>query len=141
MVSVSSVCVFVRLRVFVFVCGASAMKVNAWTCAPATDRDLDCWDLKDGACSPRTVKSGETLVDARGDTDVQIVRYIWVQGRKTNRTIRITGAQQRVRVKWMIEGIGNVPCSTYSQTLNVLTLKGFFGEPLKHVITHMDHSW
>ena len=51
------------------------MKVNAWTCAPATDRDLDCWDLKDGACIPRTVKSGETLVDARGDTDVQIVRY------------------------------------------------------------------
>ena len=44
------------------------MKVNAWTCAPATDRDLDCWDLKDGACSPRTVKPGETLVDARGDT-------------------------------------------------------------------------
>ena len=37
--------------------------------------DLDCWDLKDGACSPRTVKSGETLVDARGDTDVQIIRY------------------------------------------------------------------
>ena len=29
----------------------------------------------------------------------------------------------------MIRGIGNVPCSTYSQT------KGFFGEPLKHVIT------
>ena len=26
----------------VFMCGASAMKVNAWTCAPATDRDLDC---------------------------------------------------------------------------------------------------
>ena len=44
------------------------MKVNAGTCAPATDRDLDCWDLKDGACSPRTVKSGETLVDARRDT-------------------------------------------------------------------------
>ena len=51
------------------------MKVNAWTCAPATDRDLDCWDLKDGGCSARTAKSGETLVDARGDTDVQIVRY------------------------------------------------------------------
>ena len=92
------------------------MKVNAWTCAPATDRDLDSWDLKDGACSPRTVKSGETLVDARGDTDVQIVRYTWVQERKTNRTIRITGAQQRGQVKWMIEGIWNVPCSTYSQT-------------------------
>ena len=58
------------------------MKVNAWTCAPATDRDLDCWDLKDGACSPRTVMSWETLVDARGDTDVQIVRYSWRKGAK-----------------------------------------------------------
>ena len=91
------------------------MKVNAWTCALATDRDLDCWDLKDGACSPRTVKSGETLVDARGDTDMQIVRYARFWEEK-NRTIRITGAQQRVQVKRMIEGIGNVPCSTYSQT-------------------------
>ena len=36
----------------------------------------------------------------------------------------------------MSEGIGNVPCSTYSQTLNGYTLKGFFGEPPKHVITH-----
>ena len=57
-------------------------------------------------------------------------------GTKTNRTIRITGAQQRVQVKRMSEGIGNVPCSTYSQTLNGYTLKGFFGEPPKHVITH-----
>ena len=93
------------------------MKVNAGTCAPATERDLDCWDLKDGACSPRRVKSGETLVDARGDTDVQIVRCARVLGRETNRTIRITGAQQRVKVNRMIEGIGNVPCSTYSQIL------------------------
>ena len=29
-----------------------------------------------------------------------------------------------------------MPCSTYSQTLNGETLKGFFGELLKHVITH-----
>ena len=62
--------------------------------------------MNDGACSPRTVKSGETLVDARGDTDVQIVRYARVFGRKTNRTIMITGAQQRLQVKWMIDGIG-----------------------------------
>ena len=55
-------------------------------------------------------------MDVRGDTDVQIVRYTWVQERKTNRTIRITVAQQLYQVKWMIEGIGNVPCSTYSQT-------------------------
>ena len=94
------------------------MKVNAWTCAPATDRDLDCWDLKDGTCSPRMVKSGETLVDARGDTDVPIVRYARFWDERQNITIRITGAQQRVQVMRMIEGIGNVPCSTYSQTLN-----------------------
>ena len=43
-------------------------------------------------------------MDVRGDTDVQIVRYTWVQGRKTNRTIRITVAQQLYQVKWMIEG-------------------------------------
>ena len=29
-----------------------------------------------------------------------------------------------------------MPCSTYSQTFNGETLKGFFGELLKHVITH-----
>ena len=95
--------------------GASGMKVNSWTCSPATDRDLDCWDLRGGACSLRSAKSEESLVDARGDTDVQIVCYPWVHGRKTNRTIRITVAQQRVQVKRMIEGIGNVPCSTYSR--------------------------
>ena len=110
--------VSVSVCLCLFMCGASAMKVNAWTCAPATDRDLDCWDLKDGACSPRTVKSGETLVDVRGDTDVQIVRYTWVQGRQTNRTIRIIVAQQLYQVKRMIGGIGNVPCSTYCQTQN-----------------------
>ena len=93
MVSVSSVCVFVRLRVFVFMCGASAMKVNAWdmcTCDP----DLDCWDLKDGACSPRTVKSGETLVDARGDTDVQIIHYASFWDERQTETIRITETEQ-----------------------------------------------
>ena len=60
--------------------------------------------------------------------DVQIVLYIWVRNRKTNRTIsqlvpsavslRITETEQLYQVKRMIEGIGNVPCSTYSQTLN-----------------------
>jgi len=33
------------------------------------------------------VKSEETLIEARSDTDVQIVRQMCVQGRKTNRTI------------------------------------------------------
>ena len=31
--------------------------------------------------------SGEAQVEARRDTDAQIVRYIWVKGRKTHRTI------------------------------------------------------
>ena len=100
------------LRVYV------AMRLNAWTCATATHRDLDCWDLKDGACSPRTVKSGETLVDARGDTVVQIVRYARFWDERQTEPSGITGAQQRVQVKRMIEGIGNVPCSTSSQTFN-----------------------
>ena len=52
-------------------------------------------------------------MDARGDTDV-----CFVLGRKTNRTIRITETEQLYQVKRMIEGIGNVPCSIYSLTLN-----------------------
>ena len=37
-----------------------------------------CWDPKDGELYLRRVKPGETLVEARSDTDVQIVRLIWV---------------------------------------------------------------
>ena len=36
------------------------------------------WDPKDGELYLRRVKPGETLVEARSDTDVQIVRLIWV---------------------------------------------------------------
>ena len=60
--------------------------------------------------------------------DVQVVLYIWVRKRKTNRTIsqlvpsavsfRITETEQLYQEKRIIEGIGNVPCSTYSQTFN-----------------------
>ena len=37
--------------------------------------------------SEKGTKSGETLVEARSDTDGLIVRCIWRNGRKTNRTI------------------------------------------------------
>ena len=37
--------------------------------------------------------------------------------------------------KRMISGIGNVPCSTYSQTLHGVRSMGFFVEPLGHVMT------
>jgi len=37
-----------------------------------------CWDPKDGDLCLNRVKPGETLVEARSGTDVQIVRLIWV---------------------------------------------------------------
>ena len=87
-----------------------------------------CWDPKDGELYLRRVKPGETLVEARSDTDVQIVRHTWTQGRKTNRTIqqlvpfevslRIAGVKQLYQVKRMIRGFGGASFSTYSQTLN-----------------------
>jgi len=36
------------------------------------------WDPKDGELCLYRVKPEETLVEARSDTDVQIVRQIWV---------------------------------------------------------------
>ena len=36
------------------------------------------WDPKDGDLCLNRVKPGETLVEARSDTDVQIVRLTWV---------------------------------------------------------------
>ena len=65
-----------------------------------------CWDPKDGELCLNRVKSEETLVEARRGSDVQIDLQIWVQGRKTNRTIqqlvpsevslRIAGANKSV---------------------------------------------
>ena len=59
--------------------------MNAWICAPATDRDLESGLSKSADVRTRKMvnylrraKSGETLVEARSDTDVQIVRYTWV---------------------------------------------------------------
>ena len=46
-----------------------------------------CWDPKDGELCLKRMKPGETLVEVRSDSDVQIDRQIWVKGRKTNRTI------------------------------------------------------
>ena len=37
-----------------------------------------CRDPKDGELCLGRVKPGETLVEARRDTDVQIVRWTWV---------------------------------------------------------------
>ena len=37
-----------------------------------------CWDLKDGKLCLSRVKPGDTLVEARRDSDVQIDPHIWV---------------------------------------------------------------
>ena len=66
----------------------------------------------------RTFQSGETLVDARGDTDVQIVRCVFRFGTKDKQNHQDFEFEQFYQVKRMIEGIGNVPCSTCPQTLN-----------------------
>ena len=62
------------------------MRVAGGTCAPSTGHDLwrevcaehICWDPKDGELYLSRVNPGETLVEARSDTDVQIVRLTWV---------------------------------------------------------------
>ena len=55
--------------------------------APSTDLDISmdrfeyehtCWDPKDGELCLNRMKPEETLVEVRSDTDVQIVRQIWV---------------------------------------------------------------
>ena len=44
-------------------------------------------DPKNSEPCLQRAKPEETLVEARSDTDVQIVRLMWVKGRKTNRTV------------------------------------------------------
>jgi hypothetical protein len=65
------------------------------------------WDPKDGElCLVRT-KSGETLMEVRSDSDVQIDRRNWA-----------LVLYEFHPVKRMIRGIGVETASTYSQTLN-----------------------
>ena len=52
-----------------------------------TESEQTLWDPKDGELSVRRLKSEETLMEDRKDTDVQIVLLTCVKGRKTNRTI------------------------------------------------------
>ena len=73
-------------------CGSCGVKslVQILEIATSTDRvflllvmirfefEHSCWDPKDGDLCLSRVKPGETLVEARSDTDVQIVRQIWV---------------------------------------------------------------
>ena len=62
-----------------------AMKVKGWVHRRPTmifcerfEYEHACWDPKDGELCLSRVKPEETLVEARSDTDVQIVRQTWV---------------------------------------------------------------
>ena len=46
--------------------------------SPRSECEHICWDPKDGELCLNRVKPGETLVEARSDSDVQIDRQIWV---------------------------------------------------------------
>ena len=74
----------------------------------------------------RRAKSGEKLVEARSDTDVQIVRYAGKQGRETNRTISQLVPSNVSQVLRMIGEFGNMLFSTYSQTETLVTSSGHF---------------
>ena len=65
----------------------SGAEVGTFASAPSTDHDPfgerfefehRCWDPKDGELCLNRAKPGETLVEARSDSDVQIDRQIWV---------------------------------------------------------------
>ena len=42
------------------------------------EQEHTCWDPKDGELCPSRVKSEETLMEARSDSDAQIDRQTWV---------------------------------------------------------------
>ena len=52
-----------------------------------TESKNKCWDPKDGELYLYRVKTVEILLKDRSDTDVQIVHYMRISGRKTNRNI------------------------------------------------------
>ena len=49
-----------------------------WKLAERFEYEHIRWDPKDGELCLTRVKSEETLMEARSDTDVQIVRRTWV---------------------------------------------------------------
>ena len=75
---------------------AGAVNATAGVSAPATDQSserglsvsISVRTAKDGELCPRKGKLRGDSIEARSDTDVQVVRHTWVQGRKPKRTIQ-----------------------------------------------------
>ena len=49
-----------------------------WMFSDRFEKENVSWDPKDSELCLHRVKPDESLVEARGDTDVQIVRQMWV---------------------------------------------------------------
>ncbi|KAL3799024.1 LOW QUALITY PROTEIN: hypothetical protein HJC23_005163 [Cyclotella cryptica] len=77
---------------------SGAQSAGQYPSGERSECEHTCWDPKDGELCLSRAKPGETLVEARSDSDVQIDHQIWV--------------------KRMIRGSGGVMPSAYSQTLN-----------------------
>ena len=69
------------------VCAMKVREVGGREPAPSADHEPPgdrfeweriCWDPKDGELCLSRAKPGETLVEARSDSDVQIDRRTWV---------------------------------------------------------------
>ena len=59
-------------------CFAAAQSTDHLAAASRFEWEHSCRDPKDGELCLNRAKPGETLVEARSDSDVQIDRQIWV---------------------------------------------------------------
>ena len=60
--------------------------------------------MKDGERSLRRAQSGETLVEAHSDTEVQIVRYAWVLGERQTEHLTAGSLQKCARAFLELKG-------------------------------------
>ena len=67
-----------RMKVTVVGSPWGAQSAGQYPPGERSECEHTCWDPKDGELCLNRVKPGETLVEARSDSDVQIDRQIWV---------------------------------------------------------------
>ena len=67
-----------RMKVTVVGSLRGAQSAGQYPLGERSECEHTCWDPKDGELCLSRAKPGETLVEARSDSDVQIDRQIWV---------------------------------------------------------------